>query len=144
MKINTTLVSIALLTPAVTAYALAKGAGITESLISRIKSGERKIENLTYGTIIKIQKWIDEGHLEASGVDVVLINYLEKDIKDGKLGETVFAEMRKDESGKSYIYDYHTDKEYVEMNIFPKPILEIKKTKDLWEELTGLPYDRLL
>lgn len=36
--------------------------GISRSAITRVRNGERKIENLTLETIIKVQKWIDSGN----------------------------------------------------------------------------------
>lgn len=59
MKINTTRVEMVLKNKAIPANYLEREIGISRSAITRIRNGERKIENLTLETIIKIQSWID-------------------------------------------------------------------------------------
>lgn len=44
---------------AIPANYLEKELGINRSTITRVRNGERKLENLTLETIIKIQSWID-------------------------------------------------------------------------------------
>ncbi|AZF90532.1 hypothetical protein CHPC676_0032 [Streptococcus phage CHPC676] len=44
---------------AIPANYLEREIGISRSAITRVRNGERKIENLKLETIIKVQKWID-------------------------------------------------------------------------------------
>ena len=44
---------------AIPANFLERKTGVSRSAITRVRNGERKIENLTLETIIKIQSWID-------------------------------------------------------------------------------------
>ena len=59
MIINTARVELVLMNKAIPANYLEKELGINRSTITRVRNGERKLENLTLETIIKIQSWID-------------------------------------------------------------------------------------
>lgn len=59
MIINMNLVKAILMDESIPAKDLEIETGVSRSVITRVRSGERKIENLTIGTIIKIQSWID-------------------------------------------------------------------------------------
>ena len=59
MIINTKKVEMVLMNKAIPANLLEREIGISRSTITRIRNGERKIENLTLDTIAKVQQWID-------------------------------------------------------------------------------------
>ena len=59
MIINTARVELVLMNKAIPANYLEKELGINRSTITRVRNGERKLENLTLETIMTIQKWID-------------------------------------------------------------------------------------
>lgn len=59
MIINVARVETVLMNNAIPANYLEREIGISRSAITRVRNGERKIENLTLKTIIKIQSWID-------------------------------------------------------------------------------------
>lgn len=60
MIINMNLVKAILMDESIPAKDLEIETGVSRSVITRVRSGERKIENLSVGTIIKIQSWIDK------------------------------------------------------------------------------------
>lgn len=60
MIINMNLVKAVLMDKSIPANDLEIETGISRSAITRVRNGERKIENLSVGTIIKIQSWIDK------------------------------------------------------------------------------------
>ncbi|AZF90633.1 hypothetical protein CHPC873_0030 [Streptococcus phage CHPC873] len=59
MIINTARVEFVLKNKAIPANFLERQTGVSRSAITRVRNGERKIENLTLETIIKIQSFID-------------------------------------------------------------------------------------
>lgn len=83
MKINTTRVKMVLKNEVIPAIYLENELGISRSVIEKVRDGERKIENLTLETIIKIQKWIDDGNYTFSYDYSDLIEELEEDIAEG-------------------------------------------------------------
>lgn len=83
MKINVARVELVLMNKAIPANYLEKELGISRSAITRIRNGERKIENLTLETIIKIQSWINSGKYTFSYDYSDLIEELEEDIAEG-------------------------------------------------------------
>ena len=66
MIINTKKVEMVLMNKAIPANLLEREIGISRSTITRIRNGERKIENLTLDTIAKVQQWIDAGNYRFS------------------------------------------------------------------------------
>lgn len=60
MKIDTKKVAMVLMDRTISAYQLEKETGVSQSAISRYRNGKRPLENLTLGSIMKIQKWIDD------------------------------------------------------------------------------------
>lgn len=64
MIIDTKKVEDVLMDKNISAYSLAKALDITESGISRLRSGSRSFQNLTVKTIEQVQKWIDDGNLD--------------------------------------------------------------------------------
>lgn len=59
MIINVDRVKAVLMDKSIPANYLEMQTGVSRSAITRVRNGERKIENLTLETIIKIQSWID-------------------------------------------------------------------------------------
>lgn len=90
MKINTTRVEMVLMNRAIQAYYLGKELGISRSTITRVRNGERKLENLTLETIMIVQKWIDEGNYRFSYDYSELIEDLEADIAEGLTDDYLF------------------------------------------------------
>lgn len=91
MKINTTRVNMVLKNKAIPANYLEKKLGINRSTITRVRNGERKLENLTLETIMTIQKWIDEGNYRFSYDYSDLIEELEEDIAEGLTDEYIYV-----------------------------------------------------
>lgn len=91
MKINTTRVNMVLKNKAIPANYLEKKLGINRSTITRVRNGERKLENLTLETIMTIQKWIDEGNYRFSYDYSELIEDLEEDIAEGLTDEYIYV-----------------------------------------------------
>lgn len=58
MKIDLTKVEAVLMDKTVTAYRLAKEAGVSQSTITRLRNKERLFKNITVETLIKVQTWI--------------------------------------------------------------------------------------
>ncbi|MCE2304020.1 hypothetical protein ACXOXG_08195 [Streptococcus thermophilus] len=91
MKINTTRVKMVLKNEVIPAIYLENELGISRSVIEKVRDGERKIENLTLETIIKIQKWIDEGNYRFSYDYSELIEDLDEDIAEGLVDEYIYV-----------------------------------------------------
>ncbi|CDG57982.1 hypothetical protein [Streptococcus thermophilus] len=91
MKINTTRVKMVLKNEVIPAIYLENELGISRSVIEKVRDGERKIENLTLETIIKIQKWIDDGNYTFSYDYSDLIEELEEDIAEGLVDEYIYV-----------------------------------------------------
>lgn len=116
MKINTTRVEMVLNNRAIPAYYLEKELGISRSRITRIRNGERKFENLTIETAMKVQKWIDDGNYTFSYDYSELIQDLEADIAEGLTDDYLFI-VRGDYNEaleKCPIIDYYYSKEEIE------------------------------
>ena len=90
MKINTSQVEMVLMNKAIPANLLEREIGISRSAITRIRNGERKIENLTLDTIVKVQQWIDEGNYRFSYDYSELIEELEEDIAEGLTDDYIY------------------------------------------------------
>ncbi|MGZ0972123.1 hypothetical protein ACXOSX_04315 [Streptococcus thermophilus] len=91
MMINVARVESVLMNKAIPANYLEREIGISRSAISRVRNGERKIENLTLETIIKVQKWIDSGKYTFSYDYSDLIEELEEDIAEGLTDEYIYV-----------------------------------------------------
>lgn len=116
MKINTTRVGMVLMNKAIPANYLEKELGINRSTITRVRNGERKIENLTLETIIKVQSWINSGKYTFSYDYSDLIEELEADIAEGLADDYLFI-VRGDYNEaleKCPIIDYYYSKEEIE------------------------------
>lgn len=59
MIIDTKQVEATLLNKAISGYSIWKDTGISEASISRLRSGKKQFKDLSIGTVIRVQKWID-------------------------------------------------------------------------------------
>lgn len=91
MIINVARVELVLMNKAIPANYLENEIGISRSAITRVRSGERKIENLTLETIMKVQKWIDSGKYTFSYDYSELIEELEEDVAEGLVDEYIYV-----------------------------------------------------
>lgn len=116
MLINTSQVELVLMNKAIPANYLENEIGINRSAITRIRNGERKIENLTLDTIAKIQKWIDDGNYRFSYDYSELIEELEEDIKEGLAKKYIYIVRGgyNEVMGKCMIIDYYYTAEEIE------------------------------
>ena len=116
MKINTTRVEMVLMNRAIPANYLEKELGINRSTITRLRNGERKLENLTLETIMIVQKWIDEENYRFSYDYSKLIEELEEDIAEGLTGNYLFIVRGEYNEAleKCPIIDYYYSKEEIE------------------------------
>ena len=116
MKINTTRVEMVLMNRAIPANYLEKELGINRSTITRLRNGERKLENLTLETIMIVQKWIDEENYRFSYDYSELIEELEEDIAEGLTGNYLFIVRGEYNEAleKCPIIDYFYSKEEIE------------------------------
>lgn len=116
MKINTTRIEMVLMNRAIPANYLEKELGINRSTITRLRNGERKLENLTLETIMIVQKWIDEENYRFSYDYSELIEELEEDIAEGLTGNYLFIVRGEYNEAleKCPIIDYYYSKEEIE------------------------------
>lgn len=116
MKINTTRVEMVLMNRAIPANYLEKELGINRSTITRLRNGERKLENLTLETIMIVQKWIDEENYRFSYDYSELIEELEEGIAEGLTGNYLFIVRGEYNEAleKCPIIDYYYSKEEIE------------------------------
>ena len=116
MKINTTRVEMVLMNRAIPANYLEKELGINRSTITRLRNGERKLENLTLETIMIVQKWIDEENYRFSYDYSEPIEELEEDIAEGLTGNYLFIVRGEYNEAleKCPIIDYYYSKEEIE------------------------------
>lgn len=91
MLINTSQVELVLMNKAIPANSLGNAIGIDRSAITRVRNGERKIENLTLETIAKVQQWINDGHYTFSYDYSDLLDELTSDIEEGLTGEYLYV-----------------------------------------------------
>ena len=91
MIINTKKVEMVLMNKAIPANLLEREIGISRSAITRMRNGERKIENLTLETIAKVQQWINDGHYTFSYDYSDLLDELTSDIEEGLTGEYLYV-----------------------------------------------------
>lgn len=91
MIINTERVRMVLMNKAISGYSLWKATGVSQTAISRLRSGHKKFEDLTLETICKIQAWIDDGHYTFSYDYSELLDELTSDIEEGLTGEYLYV-----------------------------------------------------
>lgn len=91
MIINTERVKMVLMNKAISGYALWKATGVSQTAISRLRSGHKKFEDLSLETICKIQTWIDAGNYTFSYDYSDLLDELTSDIEEGLTGEYLYV-----------------------------------------------------
>ena len=125
MIINTSQVEMVLMNKAIPANLLEREIGISRSTITRIRNGERKIENLTLDTIAKVQQWIDAGNYRFSYDYSELIEELEEDVAEGLTDDYIYI-VRGDyieTLDKCPIIDYYYTAEEIEQGDLAEKIL---------------------
>lgn len=125
MIINTKKVEMVLMNKAIPANLLEREVGISRSAITRIRNGERKIENLTLDTIAKVQQWIDAGNYRFSYDYSELIEELEEDIAEGLPDDYIYIVRGEynEVMGKCMIVDYYYTAEEIEQGDFAEKVL---------------------
>lgn len=91
MIINTERVRMVLMNKAISGYALWQATGVSQTAISRLRSGQKKFEDLTLETICKIQAWINAGHYTFSYDYSDLLDELTSDIEEGLTGKYLYV-----------------------------------------------------
>lgn len=125
MIINTKKVEMVLMNKAIPANLLEREIGISRSAITRIRNGERKIENLTLDTIAKVQQWIDAGNYRFSYDYSELIEELEEDIAEGMTDDYIYI-IRSEYNEvmeKCMIIDYYYTAEEIEQGDLAEKVL---------------------
>lgn len=116
MIINTERVRIVLMNKAISGYALWQSTGVSQTAISRLRSGHKKFEDLALDTICKIQAWIDAGHYTFSYDYSDLLDELTSDIEEGLTGKYLYI-VRGDYNEvmeKNMIIDYYYSPDEIE------------------------------
>lgn len=116
MIINTERVRMVLMNKAISGYALWQATGVSQTAISRLRSGQKKFEDLTLETICKIQAWIDAGHYTFSYDYSDLLDELTSDIEEGLTGKYLYI-VRGDYNEvmeKNMIIDYYYSPDEIE------------------------------
>ena len=90
MIINTTQVEMVLNNKAIPAYSLEAETGVSRDRISKLRRGDIKFENMSLKTIMKIQKWIDDGNYRFSYDYTELIKELKEDIAKGLTNDYIY------------------------------------------------------
>lgn len=91
MIINTERVRMVLMNKAISGYALWKATGISEGSISKLRNGNKRFEDLSIETIMKIQSWIDAGNYTFSYDYSELLDELTADIEEGLTGKYLYV-----------------------------------------------------
>lgn len=93
MIIKTEQVKEVLYNNALTGYFLEKsGIGISRQAISQLRNkGEENFEKLPLETVMKVQKWIDDGNYRFSYDYENIIANLEDDIEDGNVSDKIYV-----------------------------------------------------
>nr|DAS59050.1 MAG TPA: Regulatory protein-modification, helix-turn-helix, transcriptional regulato, DNA [Caudoviricetes sp.] len=125
MIINTKKVEMVLMNKAIPANLLEREIGISRSAITRIRNGERKIENLTLDTIAKVQQWIDAGNYRFSYDYSELIEELEEDIAEGLTDDYIYIVRGEynEVMEKCMIIDYYYTAKEIEQGDFAEKVL---------------------
>lgn len=116
MIINTSQVEMVLNNKAIPAYSLEAETGVSRDRISKLRRGDIKFENMSLKTIMKIQKWIDDGNYRFSYDYSELIEEIKTDMLEGLLDEYIYI-VRGDfieAIGTSPVIDYYYSPEEIE------------------------------
>lgn len=133
MIINTERVRMVLMNKAISGYALWQATGVSQTAISRLRSGHKKFEDLTLETICKIQAWIDAGHYTFSYDYSDLLDELTSEIEEGLTGKYLYI-VRGDYNEvmeKNMIIDYYYSPDEIEEGDIAEKML----TKAVVEEM---------
>lgn len=139
MIINTARVEMVLMNKAIPANYLENEIGINRSAITRLRNYERKFENLTLETVMKVQSWIDAGNYRFSYDYSDLIAELEADIAEGLTDEYIYI-VRGDyieAIDQKPIVDYYYTAEEIAEGDFAEKVLteqvlaEMKRFNDI-------------
>lgn len=114
-----------LMNKAIPANLLEREIGISRSAITRIRNGERKIENLTLDTIAKVQQWIDAGNYRFSYDYSELIEDLEEGIAEGLTDDYIYIVRGEynEVMEKCMIIDYYYTAEEIEEGDIAEKVL---------------------
>lgn len=114
-----------LMNKAIPANLLEREIGISRSAITRIRNGERKIENLTLDTIAKVQQWIDAGNYRFSYDYSEMIEELEEDIAEGLAKKYIYIVRGEynEVMGKCMIVDYYYTAEEIKQGDLAEKVL---------------------
>ncbi|MCE2320808.1 hypothetical protein GPX65_08510 [Streptococcus thermophilus] len=140
MIINTARVELVLMNKAIPANYLESEIGISRSAITRLRNDERKIENLTLETIIKVQNWINSGKYTFSYDYSDLIEELEEDIAEGLVDEYIYVVRGpyNELLEKCPIIDYYYTSEEIEegdlaeKNLTASALAEMKQDNEIF------------
>ena len=116
MIINTTQVEMVLNNKAIPAYSLEAETGVSRDRISKLRRGDIKFENMSLKTVMKIQKWIDDGNYKFSYDYTDFISELKEDIAEVLANDYIYiARGEYLEAIKSApIIDYYYEPEQIE------------------------------
>lgn len=133
MIINTERVRMVLMNKAISGYALWQATEVSQTAISRLRSGHKKFEDLSLETIMKIQAWIDAGHYTFSYDYSDLLDELASDIEEGLTDEYLYVVRGEynEVMGKRMIIDYY----YAPDEIAEGDIAEKMRTTAVVEEM---------
>lgn len=136
MKISTKQVESVLMNRAISAYRLSKETGINKTSISFLRNGERPFENMTLATIMKVQKWIDEGNYTFGYDYSELLEEIQADVGEGLLGDEIYIVRGKyrEEIDCNPIIDYY----YSDDDIDEGVLAERAKTFEVISEMKKL------
>lgn len=116
MIINTTQVEMVLNNKAIPAYSLEAETGVSRDRISKLRRGDIKFENMSLKTVMKIQKWIDDGNYKFSYDYTKLINELKEDIAEGLTSDYIYIVRGEylESIQSAPIVDYYYEPEQIE------------------------------
>ncbi|HFI0084985.1 TPA: hypothetical protein ACGORA_000375 [Streptococcus suis] len=116
MIINTSQVEMVLNNKAIPAYSLEAETGVSRDRISKLRRGDIKFENMSLKTIMKIQKWIDDGNYKFSYDYTELIEEIKTDMLEGLLDEYIYIVRGNfiEAIGTSPVIDYYYSPEEIE------------------------------
>lgn len=116
MIINTSQVEMVLNNKAIPAYSLEAETGVSRDRISKLRRGDIKFENMSLKTVMKIQKWIDDGNYRFSYDYTELINELKEDIAEGLTNDYIYIVRGEYLEAIKYapITDYYYEPEQIE------------------------------
>ena len=133
MIINTERVRMVLMNKAIPANLIEREIGISRSTITRVRNGERKIENLTLETIAKVQQWINEGHYTFSYDYSDLLDELTSDIEEGLTGEYLYVVRGEynEVMEKRMIIDYYYSPDEIEEGDLAEKMLTVAVVEEM-------------